>query len=319
MRRQFTIIILAAVAMAACSKNETATVGGEAIEFRSEVVARAIVGEEADMREAGIGVFGTAVYRNSTSADIVFDNERLMYAAEKGWYYAEPVRYWIPQSQYAFAGIYPYAAEAYYAFDAAAGVLTVADYESGGEHMDEDLMYATHERDLAATTDRGAVPLEMHHACAALQFKIINGSGSTVTAIEDIALTGLLYKGTLAVTTAGAAVWTPADDRVAENDTTTFGGTFAMPEGGFEDDIRNPLPLYDKGTITVLPQVLRGQAVKVSFRINGATTARTVDLSGATDKWEAGKRYVYTMTLTNDTIAFDVTVIDWIEDEIDLN
>ena len=319
MRKQLTIALLAATVAAACSKGTEHIAGREAIEFRSEVASRAIVEDEEGMREGGIGVFGAVVCRGGTSTETIFDNEHLTYTAGRGWHYAEPSRYWISGAKYVFTGIYPYAAEAYYAFDAQTGVLTVADYESGGERMDEDLMYAVHARDLAQTTNREAVPLAMHHACAAVEFRIINGSGSTVTAIEDIALTGLQHNGTLAVQSDGTATWTLADERVAENDTATFGGTFAMPEGGFEDDIRNPLPLYDKGTITVLPQVLRGQAVKLTFRINGTTTARTANLSNTTDKWEAGKRYVYTMALTNDTIAFDVTVIEWIEDEIDLN
>lgn len=319
MHKQLITILFTVVLTAACSKSTETIAGREAIVFRSEVASRAIVEDEAGMRDGGIGVFGAVVYQGGTVAETIFDNEHLMYETGKGWYYAEPVRYWIPESKYVFAGIYPYAEAAYYAFDAQTGVLTVADYESGEGHIDEDLMYASHARDLALTTNREAVPLAMHHACAALQFKIINASGSTITAIEDIALTGLLHNGTLTVQSDGTATWTMVDERVAEDDTTTFGGTFAMPEGGFEDDIRNPLPLYDKGIITVLPQVLRGQAVKLTMRINGTTEARTVNLSNIADKWEAGKRYVYTMTLTNDTIAFDVTVLDWIEEEIDLN
>lgn len=321
MYRQLITALVAVLAIA-CAKSEANTApAGEPIAFRSEVRSRAIITDEADIRAVGIGVFGTVAYAGDTASELLFDNEHLMYDAAKGWYYADPVRYWIPASLYKFVAIYPYAATdtACYTFDAATATLIVADYEAGNADIDHDLMYAAHERDLALTTNRDAVPLVMHHAFAAVQFKIINGSGSTITALDGIALTGLQYKGSLTVASTDTAVWTLSDERVASDDTATYGGTFDMPEGGFEDNIRNPLPLYNKDIITVLPQILRGQSVTLRLCTNGATTPHEVDLSDYTDKWEAGKKYVYTLTLTNDTIAFDVNVRDWIEDYIDLN
>lgn len=322
MYRQLITALVAPLIAVACSKSEASTApAGEQIAFRSEVASRAIITTEADMRAVGIGVFGTVAYGGGSTSDVIFDNEHLMYDTAKGWYYADPVRRWIPASLYKFVAIYPYAATdaACYTFDAAAATLTAADYEAGNANIDNDLMYAAHERDLALTANRDAVPLVMHHACAAVQFRIINGSGSTITALDGIALTGVQYKGTLSVASTDTAAWTLSDERVASDDITTYGGTFDMPEGGFEDNIRNPLPLYNKDIITVLPQILRGQSITLRLCTNGATTPHTVDLSEHTDKWEAGKKYVYTLTLTNDTIAFDVTVRDWIEDYIDLN
>jgi hypothetical protein len=35
-------------------------------------------------------------------------------------------------------------------------------------------------------------------------------------------------------------------------------------------------------------------------------------------KWEAGNKYVYTIYLTTTEITFDVRVLDWVDDEIEL-
>ena len=63
---------------------------------------------------------------------------------------------------------------------------------------------------------------------------------------------------------------------------------------------------------------LTGTEIAVSYRFEGETADRnsTVNLSGGNAKqWDAGSQYAYTLTVSAASLAINVKVLDWDEQD----
>lgn len=313
------------------------------IAFGTEVKtesARAAVDSQSDLCEAcssggeAIGIIGmVSDAQNPTPVDI-FANDRLYFTGSE-WTYDNP-RYWVRGAQHEFLAIYPHA-EGTYTWDCATGTLTYPDITLGTAN-NIDVMYAIAERNLATSTDTTSpVELELNHAFALLEFWFVNASTNTVSSVSDITIENLRYKGELTLSSDGTANLAVADDRVAAQSKVYVGNLTDtnLPVnlsvcynlfdnvgtvGSSEFDSAAQMTRKNGGAVLVMPQVIEGAGVEFELRISGGNLS-SFDLSqmSSVTEWKAGYKYIYTLTLTTSQITFDVKVLNWIEDHVDLS
>jgi hypothetical protein len=277
---------------------------------------RSIVEGVDDLKEKSIKLFGTAILDGEVSS--LFNGEELYYDSVLGdWDYAD-TRYWIPQAEHRFFVVWPYQTDCTFSVAESTVVINHTATAAGA-----DLLYTTATRNLAESDDYSAVPLTFRHGCAALQFNIINASDRAISSISNIYLVGLKNKGKFTFGIDGSADWVLNEEVVAATDHTTFGGSDLT---NLPIDINTKHPLYADGAILVLPQEILNTDVKLHLEIKkaGSNTVDSKDfelgkLGGSTPiEWEIGKRYEYTMTVTENTIVSNVKVVPWIDHYVDL-
>lgn len=324
MRRIVKIVAVVVLALAALSCHR----GGEStppvISFRSYVEQNrgGLVESEVDIRERGLSLMGSVVTNGVRT--LLLDHAHLAYDAVNGWGYGEP-RYWLRGGKYHFIAIYPYD-DSDYDYDMTDGSVECVGYHAGSKHLNTDFLYAVANRDLSnfnVEPDYSAVDLNLKHACAAVEFRLRNSSNVTVVAVTDVALLNVCAEGDFRLTSDGTATWTiDLDNRITDHN--TFGGVCTLPVGGLPVNTSYYHSIYDSKALTMLPQRVwkTGITLRFNTRIEGSSTVfpHEVDLGNiaSTTEWLAGKKYVYNLTLTDETITFDVTVVDWIEELVEL-
>lgn len=325
MRKIFDILIVAILLSSVVScDTDKPKVDLPEIAFRSNIEQSrgGLVESEADIRDRGISLMGSVV--SGGVRYMLIDHAHLAYDAVNGWSYGTPC-YWARGGKYHFLAIYPYD-DNDYDYDMTDGSVTFVGYNAGTKHLNTDFLYTVATRDLSnlnVEPDYSAVELPFKHACSAVEFRLRNSSNAKVVAITDVALTNICAEGDFHLSANGTATWSiDTDNRVTDHD--TFGGICTLPAGGLPVNTSYYHSLYDSQTLTMLPQRVWKSGITLSFnvRIEGSSTVfpHEIDLgniSSVTD-WSAGKRYVYSLTLTDETITFDATVVDWIEDFIEL-
>ena len=176
----------------------------------------------------------------------------------------------------------------------------------------EDLMFAVN-KNASEPADGNATSLDFKHSLAAVKFVV--GDLPTGTKVTSVALKGVKYKGTLAVTAddKGEAqlTWTnlandtenftqATDKEVKENDTdnaiTKEDQTFFMM----------PQTLPDDAIIEVVVEDEKGSAVTLTGALQDATAAEE-----AKNKWEAGNTYTYRVNSSG--VQAEVTFFDGIK------
>ena len=304
--RKFYIIAILMFALIGCS--EPVEAPHHEIGFVSQI-SRSIVEGVTDLYNEGVKLFGTV----SIDDRIVrlFDAEELYYNTTLwDWCYSN-TRYWVPQAEHRFCALWPDSTECTFNDQSATVTINHTTSTSGA-----DLLYATSTRNLVGSEDYSAVPLSFSHACAALQFNIINASNAVISQVSDIYLVGLRNSGTFTFGADVAAEWELGSSVVAANDKTTFGGTNLQ---NLPININLKQPLYSGGAILVLPQEI---LTDVKFHVTINAENKTIQLGSlggsAPVKWEAGKKYEYTMTIKENEIVSNVSVIPWVEHYVDL-
>ena len=187
------------------------------------------------------------------------------------------------------------------------------------------MLYAAKMRDLAEIDDFSTVPLHFRHACSAVKFNLINASNATVTNVRNIRLVGLQNRGDFTFSADGSASWVLDGSTVAA-ESQTFGGACTLPNGGLPVNLNYKHPLYDYGTLLVLPQSVYKTPVTLHLEYikqgDSSYAIRDIELGwlgGSTPtEWKAGQKYEYNLTITDNTITTEVRVVDWIDDYVDL-
>lgn len=279
---------------------------------------RAIVEDLEDLQQQEIRLFGSFDINGKTAN--LFNAERLYYDSElPGWNY-DNTQFWIKGAQYRFSAICPYMVEGTYSD--ADGRVTIEGYV--GSSDSPDLMYATSERDLAAAEDYSVVPFNFHHACASVQFNIVNASNAPLLQVRNLRLVGLQNRGNFTFDTAGNAEW-ELDGTTETGD--AYAGTCVLPDGGLPVNLNVQHPLYENGALLVLPQSVYKTGITLHLEYlmansDGVYNIRDIELGwsggAAPTEWKAGVKYVYTMTITENTATLNVMVVDWVDHYVDL-
>lgn len=316
--RRFFAIALMALTLVACERDIPTTPSRE-ISFASEL-GRSMVNGVEGLRAQQISLFASYSYDGGSAR--VFDAERLYYnAAIPAWDYDHP-QYWLMGAYYRFCAISPYTVRATYADS---GELTVSGYESYTGAS--DLLYAAAVRDLSNVEDFSTVNLHFRHACAGVQFSIVNGSSSVLTDVRNIRIVGIHNKGDFSFRADGTSMWNFTGAVLpAESEEYPFAGVCALPEGGLPVNIAVEHPLYDSGAVLVLPQTIYKSAatLHLEYKKKDDTeyAVRNIELGmlgGSTPtEWKAGELYKYKLNITDNTITAEVKVVDWIDNYVDL-
>lgn len=176
-----------------------------------------------------------------------------------------------------------------------------------------DFMYASAARNVVMQ-GTGTVELEMRHLFAAVTFQILNMSGSQMTInsfeLDGMRVTGaaVIGHGTVPVITLDEAPDESGFDVSDQSVAAAMGSTYTLHGGDF----------------LIWPHISDYYAdlnFSLTYTLGTGSPAAPVELSLTTANpevvsWEAGCRYIYTITIS-DNILFDVVkVVDWINDDI---
>ena len=309
----FTVLVLVG-----CTNPEPLD-GLHQIGFASQL-SRAIVEGVEGLQTGGILLFASYTLDNHTAT--LLDKEQLSYN-NGAWDYTNK-RYWVNGIYYRFCAVHPYNIQNNCTYDNN-GEVTI-NYT--GNTDSADLLYTAATRDLRNSEDYSAVPLHFKHACAALDFRIINASSNTITAVRNIYLTNLYNQGTFYFDTLGTAEWSNVTNRITDTNI-YYDSQCTLPTNTtLPVNVSVKHPLFDNGALLVVPQFVYKTDVKLHLEYSTSTgnnktyTNRDISLGtiGGTSptEWELGKKYTYTLTITNDYITSDVVVVDWIDHYVDL-
>ena len=317
--RKVLAIVLTALVLVGCNDKKPID-DLHKIGFASQM-PRSLIENVSDLQKEELKLY--ASYTLDGRSGRVFDAERLYYNRQiPGWDYDIP-QYWMVGASYNFYAVCPYSVDV--TFSEAQSSVAVIDYESATDAP--DLLYATASRDLSEDDDFSTVMLGFHHACAAVEFNIVNASNSTLTDVRNIRIVGLYNKGTLHISSDGKATWTLAQQTVQSNAAVQpFAGTCVLPDGGLPVNLTVEHPLYEDGAVLVLPQTIYKSTVTLHLEYKKASDSeyavRDIQLGmlgGSTPtEWKAGSRYKYNLNITDNTITTEVRVVDWVDNYVDL-
>ena len=344
------IILLFSISAASCTGRLTLDMVPAEITFGASADAmdtKALVNNTTALQtDHMLGAYGMFTYQ--THASKVYEGNELKYEVRnaatgtpdmwRAWDGSSSnwiSKYWIEGCDYRFTLVSPYSAPGTEASGANIGSGAVTyDYTTGGYTIDvtgvskgsPDLMVGSAQRNIPvepSETDFRPVEVNMKHAFAAVEFKIMNSSGKAITEIKNIQLTGLKVNGTLTVPTSGVfafADWATSGD----SNNTNYTANDNVLSSNFAYGTSETVSVFG-GPVVVIPQQVENTATHISFsfkyRKSGDTEDRDVvpyDLSSTEianayhfSNWEPGKKYTYTATITTDAIIFHVEVKDW--------
>ncbi len=317
--RKVLIIALTALVLVGCNDTKLAEVSCK-IGFTSQLL-RSFVENVSDLQKEEMKIYASYTLDGRTAR--VFDAERLYYDNTiQGWDYTS-TQYWMRGALYHFFAVCPYSTPSTFS-DGMASV-SIANYESSTDG--DDLLYATAIRNLAVKEDYSAVQLHFNHACAALQFNLVNASNSVLVDVRNIRLVGLYNKGTFHFDYEGTSSWTLEGLPLSANATLQpFEGVCTLPEGGLPVNIDVEHSLYDNGAILVLPQNIYKSSVTLHLEYkkqgDAEYTVHNIQLGmlgGSTPtEWKSGEKYKYNFNITDNTITTEVRVIPWVDNYVDL-
>lgn len=320
--------VCACALLASCDRaNEDPNPQSAEISFNSATIAsRAVITDDSFLQAScstgeGIGVWGVvnnAINNNS----LLIDNAKLTFDTD--WSYT-PTRHWIRNALHEFWAIYPYS-DANCVLDAENGTLTRNNITLGTTTATNnvDYMCAFSSRDLTdpeATTD--PVPLEMRHALSLLEFRFINATNE-VEGVSNIYLEGHLYSGAITFGEDGSLEGSTdglVDVVVNCNSTTAPGGMFngLCTASPIPKNLSKSYNLFENvGSVVVMPQQVEGKDIMLHLSVAGHNATEVNLGKFPVTEWVSGKKYIYTLTLTPQTITGDVRVVDWIKDEVEL-
>ena len=317
--RKVLTIVLALLVLGGCNHSEP--IGdSRKIGFASQI-NRTLIEDISDLQQHELKLFGAYTLDERTAR--VFDAERLYYDATlPGWDYAIP-QYWIMGAAYRFCAVCPYFTPC--TFSDEEGKVTISDYSGGTGGV--DILYASAERDLAVNEDFSTVPLHFRHACAAVQFNLINASNSTLTDVRNIRLVGLQNRGYFTFDSKGSSGWVLDGSTIGADDyNQPFGGICTLPSSGLPVNLNVKYPLYNEQVLLVLPQSVYKTAITLHLEYikQGDTeyAVRNIELGwlggNTPTEWKPGEKYEYNLTITDNTITAEVIVVDWIDNFVDL-
>ncbi len=320
-----------ALCATSCGQPEEPASPDEVISFNSLATdSRAVITDNAALQAAcssgdGIGVWGVVNNEFSTDA-MLLDNAQLTYNTE--WSYT-PSRHWVRNSLHEFWALYPYSEDGC-VFDVAAGTVTRNNIILGASEANNvDYMCAINSRDLRlpdATT--APVPLEMMHALSLLEFKFVNALGE-VRRVTNINLSGLKYKGSITFGkdgSLGGALDGKMDVRVDADSALAAVGIYEglCSTTPIPKNLSTKHNLFENvGGVIVMPQQVEGKSVLFGLSVEstgGSVANYEINLGIMPPaEWVPGKKYIYTITLTSTNITYDVRVVDWVKDSVELS
>ena len=311
MKKRILTVAVAALALSACSKNETVEVAKTAeIGFAGSGINNITRADVTVANFAQFYVYGSY----TTEGTPIFDGVEVNKGGSE-WTYS-PLQYWTEGETYNFSAYAPKAEGIEASWTYGGGL--VLDVNSDNENQN-DLVYAV-QNDVQCTdvTQMAPVSLKFNHLLSKINFVLTKGTSVEGQKVEvsNFSLSGEMITG--ATWTAG----TKADDAAAQTEYTGFATATEVAAGtGVE------LPFY------VIPQNIGTLAITFTAtvtnnagdEVKSGTVTATLPVATVT-AWTAGNAYQYTaaieMNNINDPdtpdedvqpIEFTGEATDWVE------
>lgn len=234
--------------------------------------------------------------------------------------------YWPKLGSLMFAGYYPTSikGKVTYSFTASENVMTITDYTpgmvTGNTTHEEDVMYFNMTPKSVAS---GTVSVIFNHALSWISVILAKADGTPADAkitVNSVKFTNVLPTGTATINNSSLS-WTPSGTAVAlevcpDDDPLTTGvkeNEVVLSIGNTEALAKQPI---------VIPQDMDGDMI-IEYTIastdgSSFTETKTIalntmkdDSSNTLSSWDAGKHYVYTITIGTSEILIAPTVVDW--------
>ena len=333
------ISMMAVVALAACTKSEIQYGAKSEIGFSpvASNITKSVAGVASDGSydssfPTNLNLYISANAQGEdtdgnltdTWPDVYFANAKFIYGRlNNNVYEGEEARYWPNVKSLVFAGFSNACNIDDIAEDAVVNfvdnTITIEGYEQDNSSTDagaNDLMWFPWDEQ-SYTKQNNAVAATMKHACSWITVKVI---GDATTGenylLNNLTINGLYHEGDV-VCDASKATWTlsgAAEAEVLYDDTT--GEEFPLPTGTaqvFENE---------KNNMVVLPQTPTSINVTYSYYaqegadlITETVENLSLKISDVADKnkWESGKHYIYTITITATEILVAPVVDEWVD------
>lgn len=300
----------AAMTIVSCAKQEVVDVPKSAAIGFDTFVGK---NTRADVTTANLETFYVyGQYQADGGSSVVkpFDGEEVSKTGND-WTYS-PLRYWVADAVYKFAACAPATTAS---FDYDSNKLTISDYTVADDNADLIVAAYATAGVTGKETGNSEVQFAFVHALSKVLFTFTSEWESEVeVTVSDIALSGVINKGTAEVTmgTATEVAWTGSDT-----------GSYNYTDlSGFDFNDPNPteakyLRPQELGTVTLT------FTVKVDALPEGDNEKTvTVTLPKTVAEWENGKVYNYTLTINAGNV-FDlepikfgsITVSDWADED----
>lgn len=227
---------------------------------------------------------------------------------DDSWYYYSDPKFWTNASTYRFRAVSP--AECYDSYeDDLSGSMCINGFTVAAQQARQaDLLVCAiasrTTEDVLADMDTTPVPLEFEHVLSCINVKVRqSGAGEDAFVLTGVQLSGMYARGDYDSVFDGAA-WNGSWSRSGSETITCSQNAFANPTLPVDG---SAVSAWDTG-LYLIPQDPSSVRLAVAYRVthDGKTSAKTVSAYLDGGDWEIGRRYTYTVTLTEDyELRFD--------------
>ncbi len=279
-------ILMAAWSILAASSctNDNEPETSPTIAFQPTVQTRAV--KESFTTNDAFTVWGG--YDND--ATNVFNGETVTNNGGNNWSYTG-TRYWVSGKTYNFYAIYPTG----YGTCSQTGTLTIHKFDTSTNKGDQAIDLMTAEALGRSGSNPAPVPFTFRHELARVQVVAQCDPGVSASDIQTT-FSGFRTKGTL-IRNATTTSWNDLDG------VGSFTGNIASLSSNSEES------LY--GDMLLIPQDINNEVqLSVSLKRGNTPLSGTFSLSDASQSWEAGQTYRYTIRIEVDAITFSNFTVD---------
>ena len=221
----------------------------------------------------------------------IFNGERI-YRDGTGvtapWTYDVP-RFWV-EGHYDFYALYPYPADG--SGVTAEGITSIT---LNSPNADIDLMTATATRDYPGDGD-GAVAFTFEHLLSRVSIQ----AGATA---GNVQITSLTFSGMYDGGSYNGSAW----DFTGQ----TANGSISLPEGNGPIDISPESSVHLLSDLLLIPQTpTQSCTIVLQYSVSGQPRTPVTLPIPSEPVWEAGRQYVYTVSVAAD-VTMTVDVVDW--------
>ena len=339
--KRIVLTIMAVAALAACTKSEVAY--EEPAEIGFNVVAgnitKAVVDGETYPTDLNMYVYAWTENNTAAAADYIAKGEfqyRKAIGTNNVWGGVTPY-YWPNVNKLYFAGFSKSGnAAANATYDCQNDVLTVSNYTPGLTGANDLMWFPKTTQSYGKTTE--FVPVDMYHTCAWITFLVkgdeVTSNATNPYTVTSLKMTGVDQTATVACsnTTTPKINWTANTDKTgdaANYNVTIKNNSVALTQTAKDvetDAAYAPVEGITSSNIVVIPQVPGKLTLTYTYKSSTnaviTETVENLDLALAKDasnaegpeEWEAGKHYIYTITIKANEILIAPTPVDWTDE-----
>ena len=336
--KRIVLAITAVAALAACTKSEVAYEAPAEIGFNIVAgnMTKAVVDGKTYPTDLNMFIYAWTEISTAADADYIANGEFQYRKAIEGtnvWGGKTPY-YWPNVNKLYFAGYSASGnASANAAYDCLDDVLTISNYTPGMSGANDLMWFPKTTQSYGKGTDY--VPVNMYHTCAWITFLVkgdeVTSNTTNPYTITSLKMTEVDQTATVACSNATTPKinWTGNTDKTgdaANYNVTIKNNSIALTQTAKDVETDAAYAAAEGTTasnIVVIPQVPGKLTLTYTYKSSTnaviTETVENLDLALAKDasnnegpaKWEAGKHYIYTITIKANEILIAPTPVDW--------